>query len=76
MNGNKLISFVVSLSNALLSAVEGHKRNQFVQYLPKNVGLKTQCNPTQLIKIGTGNVGFPALPVGANQLFIILPSKE
>jgi len=68
MNGNKLISFVVSLSN--------HERNQFVQYLPKNVGLQTQCNPTQLIKIGTGNVGFPALPVGANRLFVILPSKE
>ena len=36
-NGKLLIPFVVSLSNALLSKVEGHERNQLVQRFPKDV---------------------------------------
>jgi len=36
-NDKLLIPFVVSLSNALLSEVEGHERNQLVQRFPSRM---------------------------------------
>ncbi len=45
-NGNRLIPFVVSLSNALLSEVEGHERNQLVQRLLKHFSVFILLTPT------------------------------